>query len=339
MPKSPMPPEPADRVRVPGEGVPAWVAILSAILGTAASVFVAQQVLPSDDEIRLAYRDLSERFIAQRRSGDVARPTPSATSAYGPSLADTPPAQEAASGVSVPAAAPERDPQFAGVPAGLATPPTETPAPELDSSTRPAARAAEPTSADAAGVDTSQGAESKEGDRPTSAESEIVAAPAASLSTASQPSVSPPSLAAEGATREAQGTGLHRGVDVVCLPVLEISFARHSTRPLAGGLDRASVTQLRERVEAHPGGTVVVEGHADAPGSEEYNLLLSYRRAVAVAQLLAAAGIARERIVPRAYGEEAAGHMPGDNPHDRRVVVRLEGMDGCLMGSHHAEMN
>ncbi len=273
MPKSPMPPEPADRVRVPGEGVPAWVAILSAILGTAASVFVAQQVLPSDDEIRLAYRDLSERFIAQRRSGDVAHPTPSATSA------------------------------------------------------------------DAAGVDTSQGAESKEGDRPTSAESEIVAAPAASLSTASQPSVSPPSLAAEGATREAQGTGVHRGVDVACLPVLEISFARHSTRPSAGGLDQASVTQLRERVEAHPGGTVVVEGHADAPGSEEYNLLLSYRRAVAVAQLLAAAGIARERIVPRAYGEEAAGHMPGDNPHDRRVVVRLEGMDGCLMGSHHAEMN
>jgi len=334
MPKSPTPLEPADRIRVPGEGVPAWMAILSAILGTAASVFVAQQVLPNDDEIRLAYLDLSERFIAQQRGGGVAPPTPSATSASGPSLGDTPPAQEAAAGVSVPAAAPERDPRLAGALAEQATPPAEAPAPEPDSSTRPAARATELTSADAAGVDASQGAESKEGNRPTSAEGEIVAAPAA----AQQLPVSLPSLAAEGTAREAPGAEVQKGVDVACPPVLEISFARGSTRPSAGALDQALVTQLRERVEAHPGGSVILEGHADALGPEEYNLVLSYRRVVAVAQLLAAAGIARERIVPRAYGEEAAGRVPGDNPHDRRVVVRLEGMDDCLMGSHHAEI-
>ena len=55
---------------------------------------------------------------------------------------------------------------------------------------------------------------------------------------------------------------------------------------------------------ANPRGVVVVEGHADARGPEDYNLDLSLRRAYTARHELVQAGVPPERIVIVGYGEQ-----------------------------------
>ena len=50
---------------------------------------------------------------------------------------------------------------------------------------------------------------------------------------------------------------------------------------------------------------VSIEGHADARGTNEYNLALSDRRARAVMEYLGGLGIARDRMVVVGKGEES----------------------------------
>lgn len=54
----------------------------------------------------------------------------------------------------------------------------------------------------------------------------------------------------------------------------------------------------------HPGMRVVVEGHCDDRGSEEYNLALGESRARAVREALVAQGISPDRIKTISYGKE-----------------------------------
>lgn len=57
-------------------------------------------------------------------------------------------------------------------------------------------------------------------------------------------------------------------------------------------------------LRANPDVTLRIEGHADERGSVEYNLALSLRRANAVRDYLAGAGIAATRFEVAAFGEE-----------------------------------
>ena len=70
---------------------------------------------------------------------------------------------------------------------------------------------------------------------------------------------------------------------------------------------------------AHPGGRVIVEGHADASGPDEYNLELSFKRGAVVADYLAAHGVARARIAIDPQGEKSSS--PDIAPGDRRVII------------------
>jgi outer membrane protein OmpA-like peptidoglycan-associated protein len=67
-----------------------------------------------------------------------------------------------------------------------------------------------------------------------------------------------------------------------------------------------------------------------ATGTEQDNLLLSYRRAKAVAAYLVSAGTEPQRIVIRAAGshEPIAGLTPEDELN-RRVTLQLAGLPGC----------
>ncbi len=76
-----------------------------------------------------------------------------------------------------------------------------------------------------------------------------------------------------------------------------------------------TVTWLR----AHPGEKIYVAGHADASGAADYNLQLSFRRGIAVADYLAAHGIPRERMEIEPQGEHNASEMV--RAGDRRVIV------------------
>src|SRR5262245_30759238 len=74
---------------------------------------------------------------------------------------------------------------------------------------------------------------------------------------------------------------------------------------------------------------VTLEGHTDSFGSEVYNMELSLRRAMAVADELIARGIRRDRIAVEAYGAKrpvAPNTNPDgtDNPTGRALNRRVE---------------
>lgn len=69
----------------------------------------------------------------------------------------------------------------------------------------------------------------------------------------------------------------------------------------------------------------LIEGHTDSVGTRDRNLLLSQRRAEALADLLVKAGVARERLEVRGYGpDRPLPNMPASAGENRRVeAVRI----------------
>ena len=57
---------------------------------------------------------------------------------------------------------------------------------------------------------------------------------------------------------------------------------------------------------------VVVEGHCDERGSNEYNMSLGENRAIIIRNYLVQNGIAADRIQTRSYGEEKPAVMGSD---------------------------
>jgi peptidoglycan-associated lipoprotein len=57
-------------------------------------------------------------------------------------------------------------------------------------------------------------------------------------------------------------------------------------------------------IQAHPDVKVVLEGHCDERGTNEYNLALGERRVEAVRRVLVALGIEESRLSIISYGEE-----------------------------------
>ena len=82
--------------------------------------------------------------------------------------------------------------------------------------------------------------------------------------------------------------------------------------PVYFGFDRFDLTtEAREALEAkvplltaNAAMTIVVEGHADEAGSDEYNLALGQRRAAAAKRFLTQRGIDAARIEIVSFGEE-----------------------------------
>jgi len=76
-----------------------------------------------------------------------------------------------------------------------------------------------------------------------------------------------------------------------------------------------------------PDTRVRVAGFTDARGSEELNLELSKRRAMAVAAALESAGVAADRLIIEAHGKTLAMADPADldgDAFERRVTITLD---------------
>ena len=72
------------------------------------------------------------------------------------------------------------------------------------------------------------------------------------------------------------------------------------------------------------GQEVIVGGHTDSTGNASFNTSLSKQRAVEVTAALVEAGVPRERIVARYFGEAALLKMTGDETTERsnrRVIM------------------
>ncbi|MGD8932022.1 MAG: OmpA family protein [Chromatiales bacterium] len=114
-----------------------------------------------------------------------------------------------------------------------------------------------------------------------------------------------------------------------CAPLFIVRFLYDGIQPLDSDLAEKG-RRLRAWLDLHPQAELLVEGHADASGPDEYNLFISHRRAKVVYNLLADAGIAKERMAIRALGEYSplAG-LPPESAKNRCVTLRIEGVRAC----------
>lgn len=91
--------------------------------------------------------------------------------------------------------------------------------------------------------------------------------------------------------------------------------------------------KLLRMLEDNPELKVEIASHTDSQGSDEYNLLLSQRRAEAVVTWLMRQGIQRERLVARGYGEtqpvkpcsDATPCSESDHQMNRRTEFHVVG--------------
>lgn len=75
-------------------------------------------------------------------------------------------------------------------------------------------------------------------------------------------------------------------------------------------------------------GKICVDGYADTVGSEAENLRLSKRRAEWVADYLISAGVAKDRLVVRAYGSSTPFlQTPPNKPEPQNRAVRIQWLD------------
>lgn len=83
--------------------------------------------------------------------------------------------------------------------------------------------------------------------------------------------------------------------------------------PASRAILDAKAAVLKGATDMH----VVINGHADERGSDEYNLALGMRRATAAQRYLIRSGIAASRVEVVSYGEE----RPATPGHDERAYA------------------
>ena len=85
-------------------------------------------------------------------------------------------------------------------------------------------------------------------------------------------------------------------------------FDRATVKPGETG----KIDEVVRYLQANPNQAVQIEGHCDERGTEQYNLSLGDRRALAVREYMVTAGIQAERVFNISYGE-ARPAVPGHN--------------------------
>lgn len=68
--------------------------------------------------------------------------------------------------------------------------------------------------------------------------------------------------------------------------------------------EEAKVQQVAQHLQQNASHVLVVEGHCDERGSNEYNLALGENRAQTLRSYLASLGVGAERVQTRSFGEE-----------------------------------
>lgn len=100
--------------------------------------------------------------------------------------------------------------------------------------------------------------------------------------------------------------------------------ARQRLADLVAGAMRKVAEAMNKILDKDPGETFFIEGHTDAVGSDQSNLVLSDERAESVAVLLTEVyGIPAENLVTQGYGERFLKiRTDGPEQENRRVTIR-----------------
>lgn len=75
---------------------------------------------------------------------------------------------------------------------------------------------------------------------------------------------------------------------------------------------RETLKHNADVINANPGPMILVAGHCDERGTQEYNLALGERRAQAAREYLVSLGVPADRVITVSYGEE----QPANPGHD-----------------------
>ena len=114
------------------------------------------------------------------------------------------------------------------------------------------------------------------------------------------------------------------GGDGILVNLPDVTFAVNSS-DISPAM-RNSLDGVAQSLVNYPNSLVDVMGHTDSTGSDQYNLDLSQRRAMAVTNYLASRGVARARIESIGYGEQypiADNTTEAGRAQNRRVEIRI----------------
>lgn len=109
------------------------------------------------------------------------------------------------------------------------------------------------------------------------------------------------------------------------LPTIYFSYDKFTI----GAREKKILDQVAAYMEKSPGLGLIVEGHCDERGSDEYNRSLSERRALAVHDYLVTIGIFSDRIQTQSFGEErlaVEGNEESAHAKNRRAELVLADM-------------
>jgi peptidoglycan-associated lipoprotein len=90
---------------------------------------------------------------------------------------------------------------------------------------------------------------------------------------------------------------------------------------------KPTLEAIAELLKDHPRWKVLIEGHCDERGTNEYNLALGENRALSTKRYLVSLGVAESRFQTISYGEErpvAFGHDEESWAMNRRAEFRVE---------------
>ncbi|MFA0523420.1 OmpA family protein [Vibrio sp. 10N.222.52.C3] len=106
------------------------------------------------------------------------------------------------------------------------------------------------------------------------------------------------------------------------------TFATNSTELSDEG--KAAIQPIVEVLQTYPQSTVNIVGHTDSTGAAEYNIMISKKRAAAVAAYIEEQGIEAERITATGEGEEnpvASNDTAEGRAQNRRVDATIPGFE------------
>lgn len=89
---------------------------------------------------------------------------------------------------------------------------------------------------------------------------------------------------------------------------------------------KANIQKMASTLNEYPDTNILVEGHTDSKGSEEYNQNLSVERASSVVDYALAQGIPRSRMTIKGYGESqpiATNETEAGRQQNRRVEIAI----------------
>ncbi len=96
---------------------------------------------------------------------------------------------------------------------------------------------------------------------------------------------------------------------------------------------KSNIQKLSEILSEYQKTNIIIEGHTDSQGSDEYNLELSRERAKAVANYLSNQGVASERFTTVGYGESkpvASNDTESGRQQNRRVEIGVVASEELL---------